>query len=199
MLSYIPNSFVDVPNFVLLRKDVLGSVPKHGVCMYLKSHLNYSEISVQVPNVVVAHLPDHDLCIATIYRPPSNSVRDDERLVNFLYEFCLGKEVILLGNFNLPSIQWERDLLVSLGLTFRDRQFYDCSNILGLTQWVIEPTFLSSSNILDLILTSESDRIGDIQVLPPFPNCSHSPTLFKISQVLNYLAVIDFDIKVSTI
>lgn len=83
---------------------------------------------------------------------------------------------MLLGDFNLSSIHWERDL-VSFGLSLRDRQFYDCFNILGLTQWVTEPTFLPSGNILDLILTSESDRVGEIRVLPPFPNCGHSPTL----------------------
>lgn len=77
---------------------------------------------------------------------------------NFLnfYEFCLGKDVVLLGDFNLSTFQWERNL-ASFGLSFMDCQFFDCFNILGFTQWVTEATFLPSGSTLDLILTSESD------------------------------------------
>lgn len=167
---------MNVNNYILLRKDVVGNVPKHGVCMYVRASYNYTEVDVQVPNVVAAHLPDHGLYIAAIYRPPSNSPAEDERLISFLYNFCLGKEVVLLGDFNLPSVAWSRDL-VACGLTGRDSKFYNCFISLGLTQWVTEPTFLVSGNILDLILTSEDDRVGEVQVLPPFPNCGHSPVL----------------------
>lgn len=31
----------------------------------------------------------------------------------------------------------------------------------------------SSGNILDLVLTSEKDRIGKLELSPPFPNCGH--------------------------
>ena len=34
-------------------------------------------------------------------------------------------------------------------------------------------TFLPSGNTLDLVLTSGHDRVGDVQVLPNFPNCGH--------------------------
>ena len=30
---------------------------------------------------------------------------------------------------------------------------------------------------LDLILTSENDRVGDVEVLPNFPNCGHCPLI----------------------
>ena len=39
----------------------------------------------------------------------------------------------------------------------------------------MEPTFISSSNTLDLFLTLEIDRVGDIKVLSPFPRCGHYP------------------------
>ena len=51
--------------------------------------------------------------------------------------------------------------------------------MLGLTQWVRESTFVSSGNILDLVLTTEEDRIGEVSVLPPFPHCQHSPVYFE--------------------
>ncbi len=88
LLSSTPSSFVDIPNYVLFRKNVLGNIPKHGLCMYLRSHLNYMEVNVQIPNVVVAYLLDYDSYIATIYRPPSNLFGDDERLLIFFMNFA---------------------------------------------------------------------------------------------------------------
>ena len=176
LLSSVPNSFVDIPSYVLLRCDVAGNVAKHGTCLYIKSSIKYIEIDVQVPNTVAVYLPDFDLYVASIYRPPSNSTVDDNALVDFLLDFCLGREVLLMGDFNLPTIQWGNDLICN-GLSNIDRYFYQCFTSLGLSQWVIEPTFYPSGNILDLILTTDDDRVGDVYVLPPLPRCGHSPIL----------------------
>ena len=43
----------------------------------------------------------------------------------------------------------------------------------GLKQWVLQPTFIISDNILDLILTSEDDRVSDSSLLDPPPGCDH--------------------------
>ena len=53
--------------------------------------------------------------------------------------------------------------------------FFNCFISLGLTQWVVEPTYYLSGNILDLILTTSEDNIGEVKVFPPFPNCDHCP------------------------
>ncbi|KAK3876637.1 hypothetical protein Pcinc_018610 [Petrolisthes cinctipes] len=45
--------------------------------------------------------------------------------------------------------------------------------MLGLTQWVREPTYLPSQNILDLVLTTEPDRVLEPVSCPPLPHCSH--------------------------
>ena len=41
----------------------------------------------------------------------------------------------------------------------------------------MEPTFISSGNTLDILLTSEIDRVGDVKVLAPFPRCGHCPLI----------------------
>lgn len=66
LLPSTPSSFVNVNNYALLRKDVVGNVPKHGACMYVRASYNYNEVNVQAPNVVAVHLPDHD-CILLQY------------------------------------------------------------------------------------------------------------------------------------
>ena len=106
-----------------------------------------------------------------VYRPPSNTVAQDDDLTNAILTFCNGKEIVLMGDFNLPTLKWDGDIFRS---SSSDLRFLDCFTNLGLTQWVKQPTFLSSGNILDIVLTSEEDRIDNVEVLPPFPKCGHS-------------------------
>ena len=84
-------------------------------------------------------------------------------LLNFLLNFCPGKEVVVMGNFNLPTIDWSSDIFDGY-IRPIDMQFLDCFSSLGLLQWIREPTFLLSDNILDLVLTSEEDCVGGVSV-----------------------------------
>ena len=102
-------------------------------------------------------------------------------------ESCQGREVVVLGDFNLPSLQWSAGDEMFVGVSQKDRLFFDCFVAAALTQWVTEATFVTSGNSLDLFLTSEVDRVGDIKVLAPFPRCDHSPL------VCDYLFNSDLD------
>lgn len=80
-----------------------------------------------------------------------------------------------MGDFNLPSLKWDLPPLSAHYVTPTDQVFLDCFNALGLIQWVSEPTYPRSSNILDLFLTTDHDRVGQVRVLPPLPKCDHCP------------------------
>lgn len=41
--------------------------------------------------------------ILVVYRPSSNSLLQDECLTSFIRDFCVGRKVVILENFNLPS------------------------------------------------------------------------------------------------
>ena len=101
----------------------------------------------------------------------------NEGITDFISSFCIDKEVIVTGDFNLPSIEW--CVIPPTATSSSDCKFLDTFTSLGLTQWVKEPTYPRSGNILDLILTSEPDRIGAARVLAPLPGCDHSPTDFQ--------------------
>ena len=57
--------------------------------------------------------------------------------------------------------------------------FLDVFILLGLSQWVSEPTFPSSGNTLDLLLTTEHDRVGNVTVVEPLSASDHCPVLFQ--------------------
>ena len=75
----------------------------------------------------------------------------------------------------MPSLVWSAGDGIFRGASQRDHVFLDCFALASLTQWVMEPTFISSGNTFDLYLASEIDRVGDVNVLAPFPRCGHCP------------------------
>ena len=154
------SSFVSLPGFEFYRGDVLGNVKKHGAGLYVSKTLEHVQIDVELPNLVVVHLISLDIFVISVYRPPSYSREENTLLMQFLTDFSYGKELIVLGDFNLPSIKWPFGDSVEVYITPVDREFYGCFVECGLSQWVEFGTFVPSDNILDLVLTSELDRIA---------------------------------------
>ena len=54
-------------------------------------------------------------------------------------------------------------------IPYVDRIFFDFFACLELTQWVHSLTYVPSDNILDLILTTEVDRVGELRWGCVFP------------------------------
>ena len=170
------SSFLVIPGYDVVRGDSRSGIRKHGSLLLVHESIKWSAIEVGVPNVAVVHLIDLQVFIAVCYRPPSYSELENACLVNFLSNFCLGKEVVVVGDFNLPTLNWQNGIPTGY-IRPLDLLFLDTFLSLGLVQWIEEPTVVSSANTLDLVLTSEEDRISSVHVLPPFPRCIHSPVI----------------------
>ena len=155
--------------------DTESLVRKHGVCLYVRKGLQFVECSFDCPNAAAVHLLDFDIWILTIYRPPSYRDNQNDRLINLVSDFCSGREVVLFGDFYLPTFVWPFEGMLDRYVRPTDLAFLDYFTSLGLTQWVTESIFISSGSIIGLFFTSELDRVGSVEVLAPFPNCRHSP------------------------
>ena len=153
--------------------------------LYIKSNLSVISLTVNCPNVHAIHLVSFNCYVVVVYRPPSYSSLENTYLINFLQEFCVGKEVIILGDFNLPTIDWSTEDALILDYDSLTMEFTNCFNFIGLHQWVNFPTFFPSGNILDLVLSTEEDRIYNVQGLSPLPGCGHIPIIF------DYLFMLD--------
>ena len=177
LVPSISNSFIDIPHFSLVRNDVDGQVQKHGVCVYIHDSVLIDSVDFPFPNVLAFRLTAYDVYVVVVYRAPSNLPPANNQIASFIGEFCLNKEVVVLGDFNLPSIGWHSEAATA-HVPALEVMFLDVFDTLGLTQWVSEPTFPRSGNILDIVLTSEEDRVGSLLVMPPLPGCDHCPVLF---------------------
>ena len=180
LTSSCSTSFVSLPGFSFLRGDVVGVVRKHGAGLYVSNDLKHIQIDVPIPNVVVVHLVDLELYVLSVYRPPSYNAEENLALLTFLSGFMPSKEVLLLGDFNLPSLRWSTEFALDSYISPTDSLFYDCFIECGLSQWVSFGTFFPSGNILDLILTSDEDRVGEVYSCPPLPGCHHCPVICSV-------------------
>ena len=116
---------------------------------------------------------------------PIATVEMNLLLIDVILNFCEAREVVILGDFNLLSLLWSAGVEMS-GASQNDQLFLDCFSAAGLSQWVEEATFGILGNILDLFLTSETDRV-EVLVLPSIPRSGHSPL------VCDYLYSSDLD------
>ena len=174
-------SFVDLPGFSFYRGDTAGTVRKHGAGLYVSDSVSSCLIETAISNVVVVFLSDLGIFVASVYRPPSYDANENNNLVEFLRNFSVGREVVIMGDFNLPSISWDHSGgFSSLYSTPTDRLFRECFAGCGLTQWVKGATFFPSGNTLDLVLTSEEDRVLEVESAPPLPGCHHCPVIIQL-------------------
>ena len=178
LTSSVASSFVRVPHFNLLRSDVKGHVHKHGVCAFVHEDILIDKVSYPMSNVLLFRLAKYDVYFLVVYRPPSYTTAENEELARVLQEVVSGKEIIILGDFNLPNIEWASQEIPFSHVPPLESMFLEVFTFYGLVQWVSEPTFPSSGNILDLLLTTEKDRVGKVDVVAPLPACDHCPVLF---------------------
>ena len=157
-----------------------GPVRKHGTAMYIKSTIKHHEIELSLPNVVGVLLEELDLYVLSVYRPPSYSNEENLRLRTLLWDFVFGREVLILGDFNLPTLDWSSASVLDSYIRPVDREYYDCFMQSGLTQWVDFPTFFPSGNTLDLVITTDSDRVGEVYGAAPLPGCHHCPVVCSL-------------------
>ena len=70
------------------------------------------------------HLLDYDLWVMAVYRPPSYAVAEIFMLIEVITTFCEGREVVVLRDFNLPSVKWSADAMFH-GVSQNDQVFID--------------------------------------------------------------------------
>ena len=169
----ISDAAVQIPGYAILRNDS-GCKSIHGVCAYIASNVKFDMIDTSFSNVLSFRLVEFNVFVYAVYRLPSLTSSENAALISFLQESCADKETVMIGDFNLPSLNWASSEDMLRDATAADVRFLDLFDSLGLTHWVTDSTFPRSGNILDLILTSEKDRLSEVSIRPPPPGSDHS-------------------------
>jgi endonuclease/exonuclease/phosphatase family metal-dependent hydrolase len=94
--------------------------------------------------------------VGVCYKRPAAEAKEIEELFKVLQMAAKG-EVLIMGDFNYPGINWETFESNNHGQAFRDLVMENF-----LIQHVREPT--RESNVLDLVLSSNDGMVENLEV-----------------------------------
>ena len=112
------------------------------------------------------------------YRPPASDPSEFADLLDQSFNLIdSDREVLLVGDFNAACSSWLDSDATSAAGHLLEPTFL----LLGLQQCVRSPTHLSADgslgSLLDLILTTSTNLISSIHVLPALGKSDHLPVL----------------------
>ena len=154
-----------------------------GVLIATKSSINASLISKSDHLEVISLHLHLQLLLCCTYVPPNSSVSHVNDLVSYISDLTSlhgTNDIILVGDFNMPDIDWG-----SLSATSQSSALF-CDFVFNnnLSQLIDKPTH-NKGNILDLLLTYACHRIQDINITSPHNsnvfNTDHSTVTFTLT------------------
>ncbi|BHF62528.1 hypothetical protein SprV_0200551000 [Sparganum proliferum] len=188
LTQHVDDRELALPGYQMFRRDREGR-QGGGVLTYVKNGLNVSDktdnfscsseaiwLSIKVPS-------SPSLDVLTVYRPPRRDNMADARLLEELEKFATRPDILIMGDFNAPHIDWSSTHANSSEQTF-DGSFLNTALNLFLTQHVMLPTRVregQQANCLDLVLTKSEDSIDEVSCLPPLGKSDHVVLLWDYS------------------
>ena len=179
----IPDSVYTLLGYSLYRNDRKNQAGG-GVLLYvnnrLKSEINDDLTHSDYEESIWCNVwltKDVKLLIGVVYRPPGLLPMQNQNLVNLLHKtrsYSKSEYTIVVGDFNYPSIDWER---FSFGPSCD--QFVDAVLDLNLTQHVLQPT--RNDAILDLVFSSDPEVVSNVDILEPLGNSDHNMVLCDLN------------------
>ncbi|VDL88619.1 unnamed protein product [Schistocephalus solidus] len=105
----------------------------------------------------------------TLYRPPGTDTYADTCLFENIKEIGNRPDVVLMGDFNAPSIRWNDRQTQRSKYSFNYRLLTTTHEVL-LKQYAFVPKRVrggQQARCLDLVFTKDPDGIDEVQCLPP--------------------------------
>ena len=171
--KHITDAQVNLPNYQTLRSDRKLSA-RGGAMLYIHNTLPTSKVNTYDDNIceaVICNIDSENLIVAAVYRPPNTPEESFKNMLNFLQTHISKesnqkhKDLLILGDFNLPCIRWN----TSLPASYQNKIMTECADILKtfmdtnmLTQYIHQPTRLN--NILDLVLSNNSHLVKHVEI-----------------------------------
>ena len=158
--DFVCNGEILPNDYVLYGKDrpSRGGGVLIAVRDFLPSSFISSPSDLEILSIKIGQ--SYDLVFCCIYVPPESSLSYISSLVHFLTDLSSSfSKIIIVGDFNLPDIDWFTLMGTSISSNCFCNFVFDCN----LTQYVYEPTHVKG-NVLDLVLTSASVVVDHISL-----------------------------------
>ena len=163
-----------------------------GVCLYIKNSIQFTRCleieSLFSPSVFckLSLSKKKSVLVGSIYRSPSSKDSDCNDLMkqlNHVYSLSksTGDKFILLGDFNLPDINWNDESCVK-NIEHISSKFLEFVKVNDITQFITSPTHhrtTQTPTLIDLILSNDSHLVSEVAHFPPFGLSHHSVLSFS--------------------
>ena len=182
--SKVDDSHFNLRNFQIFRSDRTAK-KGGGVAIIIKDVFPAVRIESIVPDgalhdlvCVDLHTNNQHYRLICVYRPPGDADSgrcDSLLLINRLNKLLTRSRItFLLGDFNLPLVNWKN-------MTYPSDGIHDCLLSFcqqhSLDQLVSEPT--RYDNILDLLFVSDPHVVTNYIITPPLSTGDHNVVLFS--------------------
>ena len=176
----IPSAEIAIDGYKIYRKDrdEIKDCKGGGVVLYVKDKIvsyECEELNKYKCESVWCKLKINeksDITIGVCYRSQAISDNEIEILFEAISKASQG-HVLIMGDFNYPKIDWDNLEADSYGSKFRDLVLDNF-----LVQHVSEPT--RGNNILDLILTSQTEMVEGVKIHEHIGNSDHNIIMWKL-------------------
>ena len=155
-----------------------------GVVMYAKNNLSVSEVGNIKNDIGVESLwvdiksnKNITIRVGLFYRAPDSNFDINNTIINEIntgLQNIGNNPAIILGDFNLPDINWN----LHIGRN-EDVEFLNCLHDNFLDQLINFNT--RGNNILDLLFTNDSNLVSSLTSSPPLDNSDHSSFIFNLN------------------
>jgi hypothetical protein len=167
-------------NFFIYRVDREDGRIGGGVLILVRELIRHKEsISLALPNIqfssCVLLAEGGEWLVACVYRSPSSTEEEDDRLLVELSSACrFHGKILIVGDFNAPEIDWVTE--TAPPSSFGERLLISHYE-LALTQHVRVPTRArgeQAPSILDLVFTKGPNDINKLNLAAPWGKSDHA-------------------------
>lgn len=173
------NGEINLDGFTTFRRDryEIREAKAGGVILYIKNDLmpmaceELNKVKFESVWCKIA-LKRGEIIVGNCYKSPTASIMEINEMFQVLQSVSK-QQVVIMGDFNFPNIDWDTYDSDSHGEDFRDLIFDNF-----LFQHVKQPT--RENNVLDLVITSEEEMVEDLAVIDKLGNSDHDAVTWKL-------------------
>lgn len=168
----------------MYRTDRIGK-QQGGVCIFVSDEVDGLPTAISIiSKIAISNFTEciaiqikilhTELIVACIYSPPDNNIADTQNICQYLSSIEECRNVIILGDFNRPEIDWKSGTLTKNDA--RAAFFYDWYTGSNLHQLITQPTRFRANNnpsCLDLLFTTDERLITEIALGNPLGKSDH--------------------------
>ena len=170
---------VSLEGFNIYRADRKDKTDEGGAVIYVNDALeaqNISQISQSNCEMVAVRIPEMNLVVITVYRPPSAKKDDFKVIIEEIDKIMQNLEkpepnILINGDFNFSFIEWEKIDGMACGPKMKmdypapkeaKEQYEELETLCGgMVQVIDKPT--REGNILELLYTNEIEMISEVE------------------------------------